>query len=241
MKWTAFFLRMRKVKWMTYRTARILIGIIVGTAVFGGLLYAFRFGFKVTHIEFVGEGMHVQFNERMMTGNIIFFPSEKIRTMLLLEYPQFQDVVIKKKFPHTIQITPILRVPFALLVSSKATYEIDKEGYVMSVGVTDPNLPELRFDVPFIRVGSVIEDKNIQSSLLFLEKTKPLLFIYAIESSDDGSSLRAFGDKTEILFTQSQNIETLSATLQTIITGVRIKGTMPKIIDVRFSKPVIQW
>lgn len=232
---------MRANKLLTYRTLRILLGIIIGTAIFGGLLYAFRFGCEVRNIEFIGEGMSVQFNERLITGNIIFFPSEKTRRMLLLEYPQFQDIVIKKKFPHTIQIIPLLRTPFALLIGSKATYEVDKDGYVMNVGVTDPNLPELRFDVPFIRVGSVIEDKNVKSSLSFLQKSKPLLFIYAIEPSDDGSSLRAFGDKTEILFTQSQNIETLLATLQTIITGVRIKGTMPKIIDVRFSKPVIQW
>jgi cell division septal protein FtsQ len=232
---------MQGMKWLTYRKFRFLVAFVLLCIVFGGIVYAIRNGFEVQEIEFSGEGMNIQFNERLITGNIIFFPTEKVRQELLKEYPQLKDVIIKKKFPHTITIIPVLRRPFALLVTSKASYGIDEEGNVVSIGLVDPLLPELRIDVPSARVGMAVEDPNVRRALDFLKRSSSVFHISGISTSDDGLSIRAISDKTEILFTQSQNIETLMATLQTIISGVRIKGTMPKIIDVRFTKPVIQW
>jgi len=223
------------------RKIRFLVTIILCFILFGGICYVLIYEFDVEQIEFLGEGMQVEFNQRLITGNIIFFPSEKVKQDLLKEYPQLQDVVIRKNFPHTITIIPILRKPFAVLQTSKASYGIDKEGNVLGLGYYDPGLPELRIDLPAVAVGTVLSDSKVKSALRFLDSSASLLSVTSIQTSDDGLSFRAVSDKTDILFTQDQPIDTLIATLQTIITGVRMKGTMPKIIDVRFTKPVIQW
>ncbi|MCJ7826141.1 FtsQ-type POTRA domain-containing protein, partial [Patescibacteria group bacterium] len=108
---------MPSIKWPNYRMTRFFIAAIIVLIVTAVILYTIMYGFEVKRIEFLGEGMKAEINDQLITGNIIFFPSEKIRQELLRTYPILQDVVIRKKFPHTITIAPILRQPFALLVT----------------------------------------------------------------------------------------------------------------------------
>lgn len=232
---------MKGIKGLTRPGIRFIVTAIIFVSIFGGIWYTLLYGFDVERIEFSGEGMQAEFNERLITGNIIFFPSEKVRQDLLAEYPQLEDVVIKKQFPHTITIVPVLRKPYAILVTAKASYGIDKEGNVLRLESNAPGLPEIRMDIPTVRLGATIQDPRLAYVLLYYSKITSLLPVTSIQTSDDGLSFRAVSDKTDILFTQDQPIDTLIATLQTIITGVRMKGTMPKIIDSRFTKPVIQW
>lgn len=232
---------MKGMKFLTFSKIRFCIATALCILIFGGIFYALRYGFEVKRIEFLGEGMNAQFNEKLITGNMIFFPSDKVRADLLNEYPQLKDVIIRKQFPHTITIMPVLRKPYALLTTAKASYWIDEDQKVLGLGYNDPAFPELCIDLPAVVVGSTLRDPKVKSALTFLEKTTPLIPVSAIVFTDDSLSFRATSDKTDILFTQDQSIDSLMATLQTIITGVRIKGTMPKIIDVRFTKPVIQW
>jgi len=220
---------------------RILASTLLCLCIFGSIVYVVFFGFDVEHIEFQGIGMKAEINEQRITGNLIFFPSDKVKADLLKEYPQLSDVIIKKQFPHTITIIPVLRMPAALLITSKAIYGIDKEGKILGLGYTDSTLPEIHREVSPVVVGQTVKDKPILYVLVFLEKSIPILPVSSVFIDDEGLSLRAVSDKTEILFTQEQSIDTLMASLQTIVTGVRMKGTMPKLIDVRFIKPVIQW
>lgn len=226
-----------RINWLTYRKVRLLVTLLLLLVISGGILYTLLYGFNVERIEFQGEGMQAEFNDRLISGNSIFFPSAKVKQDLLHQYPQLKDVIITKQFPHTIVIKPVLRQPFAQLVTAKATYGIDEDGHVVGVS-GEESLPQLFIDEPSVRVGSVLSDPKIQSSLQFLKKSKAILAVSAIRGDDSGS-LRAISGTTELLFTQNQNIDTVMATLQTLITGVRIKGTMPKIIDVRYTKPII--
>jgi len=232
---------MNRIKWLTSRKIRYVTAFLLCLIIFGSVVYGLMSGFTVERIEIIGDGMIIEINERLISGNIIFFPSDKVKAEVLQNYPQLSDLIIKKKFPHTITIMPVLRKPFALLVTQKASYGIDKDGNVLGLGVYDLTLPELRIDVPAVVVGMALKDQRVQSALRFLDRSASLVPVSSILVHDDRLSLRAISDKTEILFTQDQNIDGLMASLQTIITGVRIKGTMPKLIDVRFTKPVIQW
>jgi len=232
---------MPSIKWPNYRMTRFFIAAIIVLILTAVILYTIMYGFEVKHIEFSGEGMSAEINEHLIIGNIIFFPSEKIRQELLKTYPILQDVVIRKKFPHTITIAPVLRQASALLVTQKVSYALDENGTVIAIGSNELAVPEIYIDVQTVRVGKKLEDQKVQTALLFLKKVSVLAPVSIIKTNEDGLSLRAVSGQTEILFTQEANIETLMATLQTIIAGVRIKGTMPKIIDSRFNKPVIQW
>ncbi len=220
---------------------RALVTAIIMLSLIGGIMYAVLKGFNVQNIEFVAQGMRIEYNERLIAGNMFFFPSANVRRDLLAAYPQLKDVEITKKFPHTILIRPVLRTPFAILTTANASYILDEDGAVLGVATPDSRFPELFIDVPVVRVGGRIQDANVKRSLEFLSQGKMLFPASSIRTIDNGSTLKAVSDKTELLFTRNQRIDSLMATLQTIVTGVRIKGTMPKVIDVRFSKPVIQW
>ena len=232
---------MKGIKLTSYRALRLFLTLFITLGIFVITAYLIRNNFRVKEIEFLGEGMNIEFDARKMSGNTIFFPSQRVRQELLQTYPQLEDVIIKKKFPHTITIIPVLRHAYAQLVTSMVSYGLDSEGIVVEVGINNQNLPQIVIDVPVVRVGMRVEDPNVRMSLEFLQRIQSILPVSSIRTSDDGSSLQATSNQTVILFTQSETIETLISTLQTVVTGVRIKGTMPKMIDVRFSKPVIQW
>ena len=74
------------------------------------------------------------------------------------------------------------------------------------------------------------------AALAFLTGTRGVLPVGLVE--EQSGSLHAVSATLDIFFTQDAIEQTL-ATLQTLIAGFRIKGTLPKVIDLRFDKPVI--
>jgi len=220
------------------RTCIILtiLGIVVGISI-----YLARTGLKVREIRFIGDGMNMEINERLLSSNLLFFPSGKVRSDLLTAYPQFKDIRINKKFPDTIEIMPILRKPMIVIETEKTSYGVDEEGVVVDVGVTHNDLVTFTVNIPAPHMGTKIKDKQVRSGIEFYRMTKNIFPVSSLSANADGSGILAKTDKTDILFSQNDDTSRVIATLQTIMAGVRIKGTMPVMIDVRFSKPVIQW
>lgn len=217
-----------------------IIGILLAFVIWG-IVYIVRTKLRVREIQFIASDMHLEVNERLLSTNLLFFPSAKIRQDLLHAYPQFKDMRIVKKFPDTIQIMPVLRTPFLVIETPDLIYTVDEEGVVVDVGVVHPTIVTLRIDLPPLQVGTVVKDQRVQSVIAFFSGTRSLLPIRSFTANPDGSGIRAKSGETDILFSQNSDMTRTIATLQTITAGVRIKGTMPVLIDVRFTKPVIQW
>lgn len=207
------------------------------------LLYKGIQQFTIQHIELVGSGMKLEINERLFFGNTLFFPSEKVREQLLSSYPQFSDVVIEKKIPNTILIIPTLRTPFAELVTPTASFLLDEEGVVIRPSYDAAelsDLPVISGDIPFIRLGGIIKDDRVVAAIYFLRLTKKNMHVKSITVQDE-QSLLAKTDESDIFFSHDDNIQAIVSSLQFLLSGFRIKGTIPKHIDLRFTKPVIQW
>ena len=77
-------------------------------------------------------------------------------------------------------------------------------------------------------------------AIALISKTKSFIQWSRIESFET-QSIRAKTGQTDILITQTSDLTYVRDTLQTLMEGFRIKGTMPKSIDIRFSKPVVQF
>jgi hypothetical protein len=78
------------------------------------------------------------------------------------------------------------------------------------------------------------------TALAFLNGTRDFLPIQTITIEDD-SSLRAKSNTMDILFPQDGSMPAILATLQTLLSGFRIKGTLPTLIDLRFNKPMVKF
>lgn len=227
--------------WNLRTAVRIsVIGICLAGVVWV-VVYLVRTGLRVKEIQVIGAGMQMEVNERLLSTNLLFFPSGKIRADLLHNYPQFKDIKIIKKFPDTIQIMPVMRSPILLIETSDTSYGVDDEGVVVDVGVIHTDIPLFIVDIPAPHMGTKITDERVTSTIAFYAGTKSFLPVTSFSAKEDGSGIQAKSGKTDILFSQKEDVSRTIATLQTIMAGVRIKGTMPVVIDVRFTKPVIQW
>jgi len=208
----------------------ISVGVIVGVNKF----------FTIRTIEVEGAGVQVVVDQKKILKNLLFFPSDQVRTQLLSSNPLLENVEIHKKFPHTLVIVAFLRTPIGRLQSNDRLVDLDRDGVVVKEGMHDDALPLLVFDVTPIHIGDKMNDVRIVQSLAALGAFGGFVKIDTITSLDSQSLQVKFG-KTSIYITQNGNIQEIAATLQTLLAGFRIKGTLPTIIDLRFTKPVVSF
>lgn len=211
------------------------------TLLFGWGLYAIsNWLFTIRSIEVVGENAIVQIDEQKIGRNLLFFPSEQLHTRVLADNPWLSDVRFEKRFPGTLRIVPTRRQPIAVLVSGDRTVLVDKEGMVVGDGDGGSDLPRLRFPPMPLRVGEIIGNDDIHLALALTEGLAGDIAIRTI-TRDAGGYLRAQTDTLNIIIAQDQAASDTLATLQTLLTGFRIKGTLPTVVDLRFDKPVVKF
>lgn len=196
--------------------------------------------FSIQVIEIQGTGVGVIVDQKNLSKNLIFFPTEQVQNQLMNENPLLVDVQIRKKLPHTLIIIPKLRTPIARLQTNARTVDIDKEGMVISDSMPGESLPTLVFDILPIRIGQKIRDPQVVSGLDAVTRMGALLPIDSITELGS-ASLQIKSGSLRIYFTQHENLSDVSSTLQTLLSGFRIKGTLPAVIDLRFAKPVISF
>jgi len=221
------------------RIFRIFLFIALCLCICYGIFVGIVKMFQVTDIEVMADWMQFEVNQKRFVTNILFFPSDTIRSEMLDQYPQLKDVEIRKKYPHTIQIFPVLRTPIAVLVTSKGNYAIDEAGTVIQPVSETTQYPTITIDVDTIRVGGTIKEESIVGALSFLTLSKDIGVVQNI-TTFDSESIIAKMDTMNIIIPQNNVSKTLVGTLQAIVTGFRIKGTVPKRIDLRYTKPVIE-
>ena len=80
----------------------------------------------------------------------------------------------------------------------------------------------------------------VVQAVSLIKKTKTFIQWSFIEPYETQSIRARFG-QTDIIITQTNDLSQVLDTLQTLMEGFRIKGTMPKSIDLRFGKPIVQF
>ncbi len=229
-------------------SARIIFrrfGKIVATAFLAvffsiGIAVAVTKFFTVKEIVVQGTGIDVMVDQKKLSKNLLFFPTEQLRSQLLNENPLLVDVQIQKKLPHTLLIIPKLRSPIAKLQTNTRSVDVDGDGMIISDSMPNESLPTLLFTISPIHIGQKITDPQIVSGLSAIVSLGSLVSIDSITTLD-GESLQMKSGSLHIYITQHANLSDVSSTLQTLLAGFRIKGTLPALIDLRFAKPVISF
>ncbi len=215
----------------------ILYGIlfaVFSAAVYGGVVKLFA----IRQISVVGSNIRLSIDERRFPSTLLFFPSAKLRLQILADNPILADIRFEKKYPHTLMIIPTLRTPAALLITPTRRVFIDPRGIVLADAGSAGGLPQISADISGLHIGQKIADTGVLSGLSFISDAAPIVRIESMTIDSDGV-LRAHTGNLDLLFTQVADTSQITRTLQTLITGFRIKGTLPKVIDLRFDKPVV--
>ena len=218
-----------------------IVGYVFLFVVFSSAVYWFCTKmFTINNIVVVGNNLRVQVDESRLPKTLLFFPAEKLRVQLLAANPILSDIQFQKKYPHTLVIVPTLRPAVARLALVSREVLVDAGGIVLSdTDASSPNLPRLIVPITTVRIGEKITDPRVAAGIAFITGIQDILPVSSV-SVEDEQSLRAKGDKLDIVFPQDGPIAPILATLQTLLSGFRIKGTLPTFIDLRFNKPIIK-
>lgn len=195
--------------------------------------------FRIQSVEVVGAQITVLVDQNKINKNLLFFPTQKVRAELLAANPLLKDIEIRKKFPHSLLIIAYMRDPIARLDLPDRQILVDRDGVVLGLaGSIDHALPVVLLPITSVPVGTTIEDARVRQSLAILAGMGKDIAIRSITNVDN-STLLAKTDTVDIYFPQNGETFDKVATLQTLIRGFRIKGTLPKVIDLRFDKPIV--
>ncbi len=220
---------------------RILL-LLVSISVLIGVIIFFKIGinlFQVKNILVTGDSAQLEIKESLFVNNLLFFPSESVVQKLKLDNPLVKTIEIKKKFPSTLEFVIYKRTPIAEIVTDGIHLGIDEECVITEAALNN-FLPVITITIPLARIGATVKHPMIVQAIALINKTKGFIQWSSIETFET-QSIRARSGQTDILITQSSDLNQIRDTLQTLLDGFRIKGTMPKSIDLRFGKPVVQF
>jgi cell division septal protein FtsQ len=215
-------------------------GLLV--CLFSGMVYWLcSWLFTVKNIVVVGTNIQVAVDEARLPKSLLLFPTAKFRAELLADNPILADIQFQKKYPHTLVIVPTLRTAVVRLSLTAREVLLDGAGVVLSdVDASSPVLPHLVVPLPTARIGEMIRDSRVLAGISFITGIQNILPIQTIIVEDE-LSLRAKSDTLDIVFPQDAPMSVTLATLQTLLSGFRIKGILPTFIDLRFNKPIIKF
>jgi len=195
--------------------------------------------FTVRDIIVSGDAAIVEVNTKKFIGNTLLFPAVSVMRQIQDDNPLIRSIEIKRHFPSTLELVVHKRQPIARLQTNTAIVRIDEDG-VITDEVGGTNIPVIRIDVPMVRMGQTMHDTAVAQAVKIIAGTAsflPMQYITIYETS----SLRARYQGSDIFFPQKSDIRPILNTLQTLMSGFRIKGLIPKTIDLRFDKPVVQF
>lgn len=215
----------------------VLLGTVVAVAS-GLFAWGVNALFTIRNVEVSGEGIAVIVDQAKLPKNLLFFPVKQVTEQIRKDYPLVGSVILKKKYPSTLVITAVPRKPFAVAGIGRETYLLDADGVVLTQYPTNTGLPTIRIAMPDVQQGVTISNPAVSAAVLFLRETVSVVPISDIIIFNN-SALQAQAESMSIVFAQSGDIPALARTLQTMTVGFRIKGTLPKTIDLRFDKPVV--
>jgi hypothetical protein len=214
--------------------------VTLSVLVLSVLLYLFITRiFSIQIIEVVGQNIYVVIDDKKIPKNLLFFPADRIRGEILHDNALLSDIQFQKVFPHTLIVKPIIRTPFARLMADNRLVLIDRTGVVLQDGDEGFPLALIRVPIERFRVGETLNNARVQFALVILDVTKSYLKVETITNTD-GSTFLVHDIKTDIFITQDKPVGETLATLQMLITGFRIKGTLPTVVDLRFDKPIVK-
>lgn len=221
------------------RILRVVGAVVLASAVIAAGIAVFWQVTRISVIEIAGDPVEVEVDDRRFTGNIVFFPSSSVAKRIRADNPQVRSVTIEKRFPSTLRFTILARKPMVRLKAGGSWVGLDADGYVTP---DEPlaDMPSIDVGLAGIQMGRVVADLKAKTALAFVLAGRDIIAIQSI-TINDATSLRVVTRESDILITQNADCIAVADTLQKLLAGFRIKGLTPRVIDLRYSKPVIQF
>ncbi len=194
--------------------------------------------FRLETIEVIGTGAVFSANTEKLSTNVLFFPTKTLEDDLRTQYPLFQSVRVFKKFPHTVSIAYTLRDPSGYVQSLGHTYGVDQDSVIVGEYLPPFVHPVMMFDIGIQSIGVKIADVRVRAAQAFLSALDSSLQVSFVKEYSP-NAFEARIDSLRILLPVEGNMEDKAHALLFLINGFKIKGVLPSIVDLRYTKPII--
>ncbi len=101
-------------------------------------------------------------------------------------------------------------------------------------------LPILYFANIRMTKGEKVPSEKVLFAIRALDQLQVFERITSITEPDD-MSIEIVMEKYHLFLSKDVDLTQAIATIQTLIAGIRIKGTLPSVVDLRFDKPVVHF
>ncbi len=216
--------------------------LLISISLFIGVIFFLKIGmnlFQVKHILVGGDPVQLEIDKSLFVNNTLFFPIASVVRELKRDNPLVKTIEIRKKFPSTLEFTIYKRTPIAEIITDGIHLGIDEDSVITEIDANN-QLPVITINIPLVRIGTTVKHPAVVQAVALMNITKTFIQWSSVESFETQSIRARFG-QTDILITQTNDLQQIRDTLQTLMEGFRIKGTMPKSIDFRFGKPIVQF
>lgn len=228
--------------WQSKRTIAFLLAmLLVGIC----LKIIFGSDFRVNTIYIEGDPeKNTDFSAFDKLNNIFLVSTEKISRAFLEKNPLTKSITITKKYPHSLYIKINYRQAkyYAYLYSEKILF--DESGTVISflsnpdqIKMTEINC-NLEGKITDMKIGdgNLIKILNISESI---KRIRDLSINYILCQDKDKYLIRING--IQFIFKPDIDPNIITGSLQVLFKQFKIEGKIPKVVDLRFSKPVLTY
>jgi len=177
---------------------------------------------------------------QMYKNKLLISRIKSLQIVSLIGKPEsFKSVKIFRRFPQTLVITliyrqAILRVNSAVLGFQTA---VDSEGMVINTNNTD-TLPYLNTPQKY-KPGDMLDKQSLKAVQVTFDLSKILL--KPVKADFVSPIIKTNIDGSEILLDINYLSDDWSSSLQKVLSRSKINSKVPKIIDLRFSQPVLTY
>lgn len=173
--------------------------------------------------------------------NILFIKETDIAAWLIEKNSNFSSIEVEKQLPSSIKILAMERKAVAQIIAQNYVYLIDKEGVVFKAVKEPLILPKIEVLTGKIVIGNKIEKLYADSIFPLLSNLSELNIKVENVTLKSPDEIVIELPETTIFTDVYQDDSIISSSLQMMLTSFRIEGRLPRIIDVRFDKPVVRF
>lgn len=239
---------MQRRHWQTHFSIKnLLIGLVVWLSVSIVLYYLY---INLTIKQIIIKGNETKQTIYGITNlynkNLFLLDTNKTQEIIYLNNPNLAEVEIVKQYPNQLQITIHQQAIIAQIKTSIFFLLIDnKQRIVKKSRILVESLPVINYyqnlSSSIIKVGERLESNDIEYAIYFTSLLKDIG--YSVDTIDiNGTDVLGLNLSSWKLFVSlDKSKEDQAELLKIIIRNFKVEGKTAKTIDLRFSKPIVEF
>lgn len=225
------------------RLDRLLQSLLVVLVFLGLVLFlasdTFRVKSLVCKTQYAACSSEIEASLASFAGEHIFLASEEEIKQTVLANFKVREVFVKKVLPSEILVLAEERKPMVGILpeGEEVVFLVDREGMVLQK-LEATNLPKLGVEGKTLVVGEKI-DGALSSAVVLLDLLARAG--YKTDGQLDQELLLARLEGARVVLPLGEDPRVLVGSLQLILTRATIEGNKPRLIDLRFKNPVVEF